>query len=109
MNSAPYAVLAAVPDVGPAGARALVEGREGGRTLDSKIDLVSALSEGTSPGGGGQLPDLTTFPRRILVVSRGWDDGSPLTHEVQAVLEVVASPFGGVPRVRLRGWSEQRR
>jgi hypothetical protein len=37
---------------------------------------------------GGELRD---EPSRILIVSRGWQDGHALTHEIQAVYAVVGN------------------
>jgi hypothetical protein len=31
------------------------------------------------------------MPTRLLVVSRGWQAGHPLTHEIQAVYAIVGS------------------
>jgi hypothetical protein len=31
------------------------------------------------------------MPSRLLVISRGWQDGHPLTHEIQAVYAIVGT------------------
>jgi hypothetical protein len=60
------------------------------------------------PATGGltfapRVPPLlvSTTPGRLLIVSRGWQDGHPLTHEVQAVYAVT----GG--RLVLQAWQER--
>jgi hypothetical protein len=34
---------------------------------------------------------VSTVPTRLLVVARGWDGSSPLTHELQSVYAVVGT------------------
>jgi general secretion pathway protein K len=108
-NTAPEPVLAAVPDVGDVRAPSLVHRRDRDGPLTSKVALYSALAEGGTPDIDPQLPDLVTATRRVLVVARGWEEGHPYTHEIQAVFEVVTtSPVRG-PYVALRSWSERGR
>ncbi|HEX2636177.1 MAG TPA: type II secretion system protein GspK [Gemmatimonadales bacterium] len=90
INSAPEAVLAALPGLGPAEAKSLIERRDAG-------ELFSGTS---APEDGGMRVTVTsltparlvsTVPTRLLVVARGWDDSSPLTHELQSVYAVVGT------------------
>lgn len=53
---------------------------------------------------GGELVDT---PTRLLIVSRGWQDGHPLTHEIQAVYALVREPTGD--RLLLQSWRERDR
>ncbi|MSR22512.1 MAG: hypothetical protein EXR92_03045 [Gemmatimonadetes bacterium] len=57
------------------------------------VDGDGTINSATAPepvlaAAGGELRD---EPSRILVVSRGWLEGHPLTHEIQAVYAVVGS------------------
>lgn len=111
VNSAPREVLAAVPSIGPDGAEALIGARAGGGPIGSKVDLMGRLRAGLDRPVGAQLGPVTTTADRILVVSRGWEEGSPLTYEIHAVLEVVrtgalAGPDAG-PSLVLRHWEER--
>jgi hypothetical protein len=45
--------------------------------------------------------DLRDAPSRILVVSRGWQDGHKLTHEIQAVYALNG------PQLTLVRWRER--
>ena len=91
VNSAPEAVLAALPGIGPARARALVARRGAGELFTS----VDAL-----PVDGSVL---TIAPTRLMIVSRGWQRGAPLTHEIQAVYLVLAGTL------TLQSWEERDR
>lgn len=51
---------------------------------------------------GGELVDT---PTRLLIISRGWQDGHPLTHEIQAVYALVSEPTGD--RLLLQSWRER--
>lgn len=48
---------------------------------DGRINRASASRQVIASAGG----DLRDFPSRLLVISRGWKDGRPLTFEIQAV------------------------
>ena len=55
------------------------------------VDGDGTINRATAPepvlaAAGGELRD---EPSRILVISRGWQEGHPLTHEIQAVYAVV--------------------
>jgi general secretion pathway protein K len=99
VNSAPEPVLAAIRDVGPAGARALVARRE----ADGAFPTLGALTEAMRGGPLGPTAwmQLDVLPSRLLVVSRGWERGRPLTHEIQAVYELRES------ELVLRSWRER--
>lgn len=75
LNSAPEPVLAALPGIGRARARDIVARRAGGETFLSAAALTDL---------GPAYVLVTTAPTRLLIVSRGWLDGHPLTHEIQA-------------------------
>ena len=102
VNAAPEAVLAALPGIGPAKARAIIARRDGGEVLASADEFRPP------PGGGGAAADsegtaLTVAPTRIMLVSRGWQRGTPLTHEIQAVYVVLAGTL------TLQSWEERDR
>ncbi|GLC24162.1 type II secretion system protein GspK [Roseisolibacter agri] len=74
--------LARVPGVSPALARAAaphltVDG-------DGRVNVAGASAAVRAAARGETVRE----PTRLLVVSRGWRDGSPLTHEIQAVYAV---------------------
>jgi len=107
VNTAPAEVLAALPQLGQR-AREVVLARERGMFFESPAELRRLFEDGGGPVAL-QLRLYTTMPERVLVVSRGWLEGHPLTHEVQAVLTVGApAPTGDVP-VRLLYWTEKDR
>ncbi len=99
-NSAPEVVLAALPGVGPGKARAIIAARERG-------PLVSIDAFRPTPGSRERVPTggmrLTVAPTRLMIVSRGWQRGSPVTHEIQAVYGLQAG------RLRLMSWEERER
>jgi general secretion pathway protein K len=104
VNSAPLPVLAAAPELGPSGADMLIASRERGDVLASRIAVSSLLAEARG-GVGGQLSNLTTMPGHIVIVSRGWQEGQPLTHEIQAVYQLFGLNLDDGPRFRLRYWT----
>ncbi|MBM4184962.1 MAG: hypothetical protein FJ207_12235 [Gemmatimonadetes bacterium] len=66
--------------------RPLAERAVGFLTVDGDGTINRATASDTVlAAAGGELRDA---PSRILVVSRGWLDGHPLTHEIQAVYAV---------------------
>jgi general secretion pathway protein K len=95
INSAPEPVLAALPGVSRATARSVVRRRETGEVFFSTTGVF-----GPSGGGPSSLR-LTAMPRRLLIVGRGWQDGHPLTHEIQAVYAVSGT------RLVLLAWQER--
>lgn len=101
LNTAPEPVLAALRGMGPAGARLLVAARERGEVFDSPVALWTGLRQLGISLGAADMAHVTTVARQVLVVSRGWERGNPLTHEVQAVFDVDG------PRLTLRMWTER--
>ncbi len=106
LNTAPRPVLAALPQLGPSGAAAVIAARGGGRVLTSADDVSTLFAD---RGAATTLPlrSFTTVAERILVISRGWEDGSPLTHEVQAVLQLWAGSGASRPEWRVVRWTER--
>ncbi|MGD8319603.1 MAG: type II secretion system protein GspK [Gemmatimonadota bacterium] len=109
VNTAPVPVLAAVPEIGEAAARSVVASRDRTGPLASGLAVYSRLAEISRGAVSARMQDLVTMPRRVLVVSRGWEHGHPYTHEVQAVFEVAASSMVAGSRVRPRFWTERGR
>lgn len=66
---------------------------------DGNINQMTAPPEVLAAAGG----DLRRQPSRLLVISRGWRDGHPLTHEIQAVYAVQDD------RLALVRWQERGR
>lgn len=101
INSAPEPVLAALPGVGVAMAKSIVGQRESGVVF---TPAASALTQASveSVGAASPLAEalVTTSPNRLMIIARGWQDGAPLTHEVQAVFAVVGT------RLVLQAWQE---
>lgn len=106
LNTAPRPVLAALPQLGASGADAVIAARRGGQVLTSTDDVRTLFAD---RGAATSLPlqSFTTIADRILVISRGWEDGSPLTHEVQAVLQLQAGRASGRPEWRIVHWTER--
>ncbi|MGH7525756.1 MAG: general secretion pathway protein GspK, partial [Gemmatimonadales bacterium] len=101
VNAAPESVLAAVPGVGPGGARRIVSQRSrGGFTSVTQVQALLGR-RGGGRGGALQIPRLSVSPSRLLLVSRGWLPGHPLTHEIQAAYAVVGQ------RLVLQSWRER--
>ncbi len=107
INTAPEPVLAAVVGIGPAGAAAIVSGRERGEVFESMYGARSFLRAARATQTGFRLTRLSTMPKRLLVVSRGWEEGQPLTHEIQAVFQVEGLQLADGPRLSVRYWTER--
>jgi type II secretory pathway component PulK len=107
INAAPAAVLAAVPQIGPAAARSIVRRRDAGEVFSSPGDIAhksaSAAAPSASGAGGGSGPLLIAIPTRVMLVSRGWLQGHPMTHEIQAVYSIVGH------LLVLQNWEERDR
>jgi len=101
INSAPEPVLAALPGISSAMARSAVRRRETGEVFVMATDPFGPL--GGIPGGvaSAPAPRLSVMPSRLLIVSRGWQGGHPLSHEIQAVYAVLGA------RLVLRAWQER--
>jgi general secretion pathway protein K len=89
VNAAPEAVLAAIPGIGQSGARAIAGRRDQGTVFTSTSEIDGLV--GRSGGDAEALPVswLAVAPTRLLLVSRGWERGHPLTHEIEATYAVV--------------------
>lgn len=99
INSAPESVLAALPGLNGAGARNLASRRRAGDVFTSPMAVYRLFQvSAATPFPFGQL---AVEPTRVLVVSRGWLAGHPLTHEIRAVYELPGR------KVVLRGWRER--
>jgi len=101
VNSAPERVLAALPGVSSATARSIVRRRETGEVFLATTGLLGP--PGGTPGKVATAagPRLSAMPSRLLIVGRGWQDGHPLTHEIQAVYLVAGA------RLVLLAWQER--
>jgi general secretion pathway protein K len=102
VNGASEPVLASIPGIGPTGARAIVSRRRSAGPFTSIADVQSFL--GRRYGGAAAaapVPGLMVSPSRVLLLSRGWSEGHPLTHEIQAAYAVVGQ------QLRLQSWREQ--
>jgi general secretion pathway protein K len=103
VNTAPERVLAAFPGIGAQGASTVL-----GQRGEQGVGSVAAVRERLSPGGGA-VPQLVGMPQRLLLVSRGWVEGYPLTHETQVVLQLQSVAPGGAPDLLVVAWEERSR
>lgn len=107
INSAEQTVLASLPGIGPEGARSLLQRRASGEVFTSAGVVEQVIRRGSTERGGSAGDGVigasrtSTFPSRVLVISRGWQDGHPLSHEIQAVFAVSGSTLV------LRAWRER--
>jgi type II secretory pathway component PulK len=99
VNAAPETVLAAVPEIGPAGARSIVSHRQRGGVFPS-ISEVQWLLGGTG-STAKTTPRLAITPERVLLVSHGRLAGHPLIHEIQAAYAIIGQ------RLILQSWRER--
>jgi general secretion pathway protein K len=102
VNAAPEPVLAAIPGIGPTGARAIVARRKRTGLFTSVSEVQTLL--GRRHGGSSDaspVQRLAVAPSRLLLVSRGWMPGNPLTHEIEAAYAVVGR------QLRLQSWRER--
>lgn len=106
VNTAPFPVLAAVPELGAAGAELFIERRERGEAFESLVAVRDVLFRGRGQAGV-QPGHMTALPTRILIISRGWQEGSPLSHEIQAVFELDGLQLDDGPRLLVRYWTER--
>ncbi len=98
LNTAALPVLTAL--MGAAQAAAIVSQREHGEVFTSLAELRR--------GASFDLARLTTMPKRVLFVSRGWETGQALTHEIQAIYDLDAVRLGQ-PQLIVRFWTERDR
>jgi general secretion pathway protein K len=101
INAAPETVLAAIPGLTREGARALADRQRAGEVFTSVNALYELLGDRFAQAGYFIRQRTTTYPTRLLVVSRGWLVGHALTHEIRAVYDVNRSG------VILRAWQER--
>jgi general secretion pathway protein K len=102
INGATEVVLAAIPGIGRDGARAIQGRRRASGPFTSIAEVQAFL--GKRHGGTTSAVPLTGIavaPTRLLLVSRGWMVGHPLTHEIQAAYAVVGN------QLRLQSWRER--
>lgn len=101
INTAPETVLVALPGLTKEGARMLVARRRAGEVFTS-VNVIYELLGSRLAGAAFYLRQhVTTIPRRLLFVSRGWLTGQSLTHEIQAVYSIDGN------RLVLRAWQER--
>jgi general secretion pathway protein K len=101
INAAPETVLATIPGLTKEGARTLIDRRRAGEVFTSVNSLSELLGGRFAQSAYYIRQRTTTYPTRLLVVSRGWLIGHPLTHEIRAVYDVEK---GGVI---LLAWQER--
>jgi general secretion pathway protein K len=107
INAAPEAVLAALPGIGAATARSLITRREDGEVFTSSDPIQPRRESSSEPEEMGSastsesFPLLLTAPTRLLLISRGWQEGHPLTHEIQAAYMILGH------RLVLQAWWER--
>jgi type II secretory pathway component PulK len=93
VNSAPETVLASLAALGEAGARDLIRRRESGERFSSFADLRLGGERGLAGDAASRAErlDPVMMPTRLLVISRGWQMGHPLTREIRAVYAIVGT------------------
>lgn len=96
VNAASEAVLTALPGIGASGARIIMSRRRGG-LLSSAAEVQSLLGGDASRS----FARLAVAPSRLLLTSRGWLPGHPLTHEIQATYAILGE------RLVLQSWRER--
>jgi general secretion pathway protein K len=101
VNAAPELVLAAIPDIGAANARRIVSRRAGIGPFVSVSEVQALLGRRAAGSPAVQLQRLSVAPSRVLLVSRGWTPGHPLTHEIQAAYAIVGR------HLQLVSWRER--
>jgi general secretion pathway protein K len=107
LNAAPETVLVALQGIESATAEALVRRRESGEVFTSNDPMRPRRDMATEPEtmedarGSVPVPQAITTPTRLLLISRGWRDGHPLTHEIQAAYAILGH------RLVLQKWQER--
>jgi general secretion pathway protein K len=101
INAAPETVLAAIPGLTREVARTLADRRRAGEVFTSVNSLYELLGSRFAQSGYFIRQRTTTYPTRLLVISRGWQSNHTLTHEIRAVYEVSSG------RSTLRAWEER--
>jgi general secretion pathway protein K len=103
INTAAEPVLASLPGMTPAAARALVSRREAGEVFTSAAPVMEQVGQNYFTTAYFINRYAIPIPSRLLIVSRGWMHGHPLTREIQAVYQVEGN------RLRLQAWQERDR
>jgi general secretion pathway protein K len=103
INTAAEQVLASLPGMTPAAARTLVSRRDAGEIFTSPSPLMELVGERYFSAAYFIMRYAVPTPSRLLIVSRGWMHGHPLTREIQAVYQIEGN------RLRLQGWQERDR
>lgn len=106
LNTAPEPVLVAIPWLGEPGAALILDERASGMVYQSAAAVQRRIAADVPVRVRIDLMRVTTMPKHILVISRGWTEGHPLTREIQAVYEIDALQLGE-PRLRVRYWTER--
>ncbi|GEM_PF-2309101 len=88
INSAPEPVLAALPGVGEAAARAIVTRRAAGEVFTRATPEQPPPNASVTFAAAPPAAVVATEPDHLLIIARGWATGSPLTHEIQAVFAI---------------------
>jgi type II secretory pathway component PulK len=107
LNAAPETVLVALQGMESDAAQSLVRRREAGEVFTSndptrpRRDLSTEPETMEDAPRSAPLPQAIVTPTRLLLISRGWEDGHPLTHEIQAAYSIVGH------RLVLQAWSER--
>lgn len=105
INTAPEPVVAAVTGAGSTG-RTLLGIRDQLGTFGTLNDIRNSLVQRTG-AGSSQIGRLQTLPSRLLIISRGWADGHPLTHEIQAVFDLDGLLDEEGARLEIHHWVER--
>jgi general secretion pathway protein K len=108
INSAPEQVLAALPGMSRSMARSVVMRRRSGEVFTTADAVQMQQTPGEPPSepgvpatATGAVMPISFMPSRILLISRGWLRGHPLTHEIQAVYGVAGQ------KLVLQAWQER--
>jgi general secretion pathway protein K len=107
INAAPESVLAALPEIGEEAAADLVRRRQSGEVFTSADPMhtpptpVDQPHELNAAQRSVPIPLVITMPTRLMLISRGWQEGHPLTHEIQAVYSILGQ------RLVLQAWWER--
>jgi len=109
VNTAPRTVLAAIPEIGNVAADYILAARAEGRIMANTAMVYQEIVERSGGVLAPFLGGVSTIPGNLLVISRGWQPGHPLTHEVQAVIAMDGLLLPQGPTIRVLHWSERDR
>jgi type II secretory pathway component PulK len=99
INSAPEPVLAA--GLGEEAARRIVARRSAGQVFTPSSSMQQPPGAQITFAAAPPIALVVTEPSRLLIIARGWQEGSPLTHEIQAVYVVAGT------RLVPQAWQER--